>query len=245
MRLFRFSSVAAVLAILLASVPIAAAKAQNSRVRLVGIVSDERAIVVANVDISLVRNDKIELATRSGDQGQFEFRDVTPGKVLLVAHRLGYKERSLAVDVGSSAQQTVQIDLVTLPKDIETVVVEDSPGRLQEFIEHRKASKFGHFFDQNQIRVKNPRYLSELFRTIPGARLAPSPSGGSKLLLRGCKPKIWLDGVLAQDAEIDELIGPSEIAGIEIYTSMAGVPAQYMDRENRACGAVIIWSRQS
>ena len=245
MRLFRFSSAAAVLAVCFASPSLAPLGAQNSAVRLVGIVSDERAIVVPNVDITLRRNDKIELMTHSGDQGQFEFRDVAPGRVLIVAHRLGYKERSVAVDVGSSAQQTVQIDLVTVPKDIETVVVEDSPGRLQEFIEHRKASKFGHFFDQNQIRVKNPRYLSELFRTIPGARLAPSPSGGSKLLLRGCKPKIWLDGVLAQDAEIDELIGPSEIAGIEIYTSMAGVPAQYMDRENRACGAVIIWSRQS
>src|SRR4029079_1893610 len=140
-------------------------------------------------------------------------RDVAPGRVLIVAHRLGYQERSVAGDVGPSAPQSVQIDLITVPKDIETVVVEDSPGRLQEFIEHRKASKFGHFFDQNQIRVKNPRYLSELFSTTHGARLAPSPSGISKLLLRGCKPKIWLDGVLAQDAEIDELIGPSEIAG--------------------------------
>lgn len=245
MRLFRSSAAAAVLAAFSASSPLAPARAQNSPVRLVGIVSDERALVVPNVDLTLSRNDKVELTTHSGNQGQFEFRDVAPGKVLIVAHRLGYKQRSIEVDVGSSAQQTVQIDLVTVPTDIETVVVEDSPGRLQEFIEHRKSSKFGHFFDQNQIRVKNPRYLSELFRTIPGARLAPSPSGGSKLLLRGCKPKIWLDGVLAQDAEIDELIGPSEIAGIEIYTSMAGIPAQYMDRENRACGAVIIWSRQS
>jgi hypothetical protein len=50
---------------------------------------------------------------------------------------------------------------------------------------------------------------------------------------------------MAQDAEIDEIIAPSEIAGIEIYPSWAGVPAQYMDRENRACGTVLIWSRQT
>jgi hypothetical protein len=143
------------------------------------------------------------------------------------------------------SQQTVQVDLVAVAAHLEKLVVEESSGRLQEFIEHRKTNKFGKFFDQAEIRAKSPRYVSELFRNIPGARLFPSASGGSKLTLRGCRPKIWVDGVNAQDAEIDDVIAPSEIAGIEIYPSWAGTPPQYMDRENRACGAVLIWSRQS
>ena len=215
-------------------------------VKLVGSVVDERGTLVPNVELSLRRGNRTEDRTRSRDGGKFEFLGVTPGTVLIEAHRLGYRERTMEVAVGSAnLEQAVKIDLVSVPADIEAVVVEDSPGRLQEFIEHRKSSKFGHFFDQNEIRLKSPRYVSELFRTIPGARLSQTNSGASTLLLRGCRPKIWLDGVMAQDAEIDEIIAPSEIAGIEIYPSWAGVPAQYMDRENRACGTVLIWSRQT
>jgi hypothetical protein len=221
--------------------------AQNvTAVRLFGSIVDERGNFVPNVELTLRRGNRTEGRSRSGDGGQFEFLKVPPGTVLIDAHRLGYKERTMEVVVGSTnLEQAVKLDLLSVPADIEAVVVEDSPGRLQEFIEHRKASKFGHFFDQNEIRARSPRYVSELFRTIPGARLSPTSAGTSKLLLRGCRPKIWLDGVMAQDAEIDEIIAPSEIAGIEIYPSWAGVPAQYMDRENRACGTVLIWSRQT
>ena len=241
MRLISVRS-AAFIALIIA----AQGSANAQRVKLSGLVVDERGIYVSNVELTLRRGNKGEGKTQSGDGGQFEFLNVNPGTVLIVAHRLGYRERSLEVDVQKDlVQQNVQLDIASVAASLQDVVVEESPGRLQEFIEHRKASKFGKFFDQNEIREKNPRYLSEMFRNIPGARLEAVAGGGNKLLLRGCKPKIWLDGVIAQFAEIDEVIAPSEIAGLEVYSSWAGVPAQYMDRENRACGTVIIWSRQT
>jgi hypothetical protein len=215
-------------------------------VTLAGVVTDQLGTPLSNVDLSLHRGRKIADMTRSTDAGRFAFFTVVPGTVTITAHRIGFRERTVQLTVALiNAQQTVDIDMVAIPVDIEDVVIEGAGGRLQEFTEHRKQSKFGHFLDQNQIRQKNPRYLSELFRSIPGARLSPVAGGGNKLLLRGCKPKIWLDGMLAQYAEIDDVIAPSEIAGIEIYPSMAGVPGQYLDRENRACGSVLIWSRQS
>jgi Carboxypeptidase regulatory-like domain len=214
------------------------------KVRLFGTVVDQSGGPVPNVELTLQRGNRAEGAARSGDAGQFDFGQVLPGTMLVIAQRLGYQRRSFEVNVDPQlTSQTVRVDLMTVPADIEKVVIEESSGRFHEFLDHRKASKFGHFFDQDQIRAKSPRWVSELFRTVPGARLAPTASGGSKLTLRGCRPKIWLDGTLAVDAEIDDLIPPSEIAGIEIYPSWAGVPAQYMDRENRACGTVLIWSK--
>jgi hypothetical protein len=220
--------------------------AQAKSVKLSGLVVDERGTPVPAVDLQLRRGNTTEGATQSNDKGLFDFGMVSPGTMLIVAHRLGFRELSLQVDVDPDlSQQTVQVDLVTVAANLEKVTVEESSGRLQEFMEHRKTNKFGHYFDQAQIQAKSPRYVSELFRNIPGARLFPAASGGSKLTLRGCRPKIWVDGVNAQDAEIDDVIAPSEIAGIEIYPSWAGTPPQYMDRENRACGVVLIWSRQS
>lgn len=243
MRRYRSVATAAALSLLsLAGSSVLGAQ----KVKLSGSVIDESGAPVGQVDLVLRRGNRTESTARSTDTGMFDFGSVTPGTMLIVAHRLGFARRSFQVDVDPAlTTQTVQLDLVRTSSELDTVIISDSQGRLQEFNEHRKASKFGHFFDQNEIRAMNPRYVSELFRKIPGARLAPSPAGGSILRLRGCQPKIWIDGVVAQYAEIDEVIGPGEIAGIEIYPSMAGVPSRYMDRENRACGVVLIWSRQS
>lgn len=239
--------VAATSALLIAMVlPHTIAGQTAGSVKVTGSVTDQNHGPVQSVELKLRRGNRVDAITYSDERGQYEFNGVTAGNVTISAQRIGFRRRNFALMVAANAtQQTFDIDLVSIPTDIEAVVIEESPGRLQEFADHRKSSKFGHFFDQNEIRVKNPRYVSELFRGIPGARLAPNPAGGSTLQLRGCQPKVWLDGVQAQYANIDEVIAPSEIAGIEIYPSWAGVPARYMDRENRACGSVLIWSRQS
>lgn len=227
--------------------PFTSSHAQDpARVKLTGTVVDERGSPVPDVALILRRGGQTIAVATSREAGQFDFGPITPGTTFVIVHRLGYKEVNLQVDIDPAlTAQSVKVDLVRVAAQIDPLVVDESSGRLQEFVEHRKSSKFGHFFDQKQIRDLSPRYVSDLFRKVPGARLSPSNAGGSKLLLRGCRPKIWVDGVQAQDAEIDDLINPSEIAGIEIYPSWAGTPSRYMDRENRACGAVLIWSRQS
>lgn len=213
--------------------------------RVSGTIVDQNKAPLSGAEVTL-RSAHLSKKSRSDASGRFEFTGLPAGSATLTILRLGYRARTVPVEIGSiAASAPMQIDLMPVPTDIDPVLIEESRGRLQEFVEHRKQSKFGHFLDQNQIRVKSPRYLSELFRDIPGATLSPASGSGSSLKLRGCRPKIWLDGVLAQGADIDELILPSEVAGIEIYSSWAGVPVQYMDRENRACGTVLIWSRQA
>ncbi len=218
--------------------------AQGS-LQLSGTIFDQNRAPVGNAEVTF-RTAHVSQKSRSDDFGRFQFAGLTAGPAKLTVHRLGFREFTLPVEVGSAdAEKPLTIDLMPLATDIDPVLIEDSRGRLQEFVAHRKQSKFGHFFDQNEIRAKAPRYLSDLFRSVPGATLSPASGSGSSLKLRGCQPRIWLDGVLAEGADIDELIPPSEVAGIEIYSSWAGVPAQYMDRENRACGTVLIWSRQA
>jgi hypothetical protein len=54
---------------------------------------------------------------------------------------------------------------------------------------------------------------------------------------------VRLDGQRVPGAELDEIIAPSEIAAIEFYPSSAGIPPQYMERGNRLCGLVLVWTR--
>ena len=63
--------------------------------------------------------------------------------------------------------------------------------------------------------------------------------------MRGCRdaPMVWLDGARVPGAELDEVIRPDDIAGMEVYASTAGVPAQFLDRTNRGCGTILLWTR--
>jgi hypothetical protein len=54
---------------------------------------------------------------------------------------------------------------------------------------------------------------------------------------------VVLDGQRVPGAELDEVVHPTDIAAIEFYPSNAGVPAQYLERQNRLCGLVLVWTR--
>jgi hypothetical protein len=223
-----------------------AALAQGAaQVTLNGVVLADDRTPLADAVLGLERSGQTLYRVRSASDGRFSFADIPGGAAAITVRRLGYLQRRLEFDINAgTAKDPLEILLTPVATDVEAVTIEGATGKLQGFNARRVRNNFGYFFDQNDIRRKNPRYVSELFRTVPGARLQASRRNGNVLELRNCTPRIWLDGVRADNAQIDELISPSEIAGMEIYPSFAGVPAEYMDKENRACGVVLVWTRQ-
>ena len=100
----------------------------------------------------------------------------------------------------------------------------------------------GQFLTGEEIRDLHPRFTSDVFRRVAGASVRGARFG-STIRLRGCRPKLWIDRVPVRDVELDEVVTPAEIAGLEIYASSAGMPAEYMDREPRPCGVILVWTR--
>ena len=91
---------------------------------------------------------------------------------------------------------------------------------------------------------------SDAFRNLPGVRLVRDSSGFSKQLqIRGimadwCTPSIYLNGglMLGFDAEeIDAMIQPEQLKGIEIYTG-PGIPGAFQQGMT-GCGSIVIWTR--
>jgi hypothetical protein len=72
--------------------------------------------------------------------------------------------------------------------------------------------------------------------------LSASGRVGNTLRIRGCPPLVWIDGVRIPNTQIDEVVTPSDVAAVEIYSSFAGIPAQYFDR-SATCGTILVWSR--
>jgi len=211
---------------------------------LSGVVHDETNAPVTSAQLKLARGGHLEQSATTGADGRFIFKGVAPGDLQISIRRMGYKVSSRNVTVsGPSQPSPLDIALQTVATDVDPVMVEGEDAKMKEFNLRRSSNNFGKYFDGDEIMRRDPRLTSELLRTVPGASIGASTRVGNRVLLRGCKPTIFLNGMKAYGAELDEVAYPSDVAGIEIYLSWAGLPPQYQDRENPGCGAIIVWTR--
>ncbi len=65
-----------------------------------------------------------------------------------------------------------------------------------------------------------------------------------------CAPTVWLDGsrwnpIAERDSvvDIDALVDPSIIAGIEFYRRATQAPLQWGGTTRDACGVIVLWTR--
>jgi hypothetical protein len=214
--------------------------------RVFGIVIDGARDPIANAEVTFLSKGEVRLVGTTDANGRFTLGNFTPGKAMLQVRRIGYEQRNMNITVESENKPTqVEVLLDEVPQKLEEVMVKaDEQGRLRDFSEHKsEKNNFGHYFDRSDIRKRNPTYASELFRTVPGVQVQASDAGGNIVRVRGCRPLLWVDGQRVPGAELDEVVRPSDIAGMEFYSSNAGIPPEFMDRDNGACGIVIVWSK--
>jgi hypothetical protein len=216
--------------------------------RVSGLVTDAGREPLPEVEVAAMDTGSLPgRRTKTDNGGRFDLGRFQQGTLSLRARRIGYEQTTVQVKVGGDGQPTsIEIVLLGVPAELENVNVTASPPptKLRGFYERSSQKRtFGRFLDQHQIRQMNPRTASELFRSVPGVTLASNQSGGNAVRIRGCQPMVWLDDQRVPGAELDDLIVPSEIAAIEFYVSAAGIPAQYLDRGNRLCGLILVWTK--
>jgi hypothetical protein len=209
-----------------------------------GIVRDVDGRPVADVEVGIIRGEQLQQFVITAADGRFLLTGVARGIVPLRIRRLGYAMQFLDVDARVPSAVALEIVMKTVPNELEEVMIAASErGKLHEFYERKQQrGSFGRFLVQREIRQLGPTYASDLFRTVPGIVIRTA-SGGNTIRIRGCQPMVWLDGQRVPGAELDEVIQPSEIAAIEFYPSNAGIPAQYLERGNRLCGLLLVWTR--
>lgn len=222
-----------------------ASSAAQRTYRLTGVVTDPAREPVQNAEVVVMAGQGAARSTETDARGRFDLGEFTPGTLSLRVRRLGYERRAMDVDVGVGGRDTsLELVLSIIPAELENVLVSGAPGRLNEFFQRREQrAAFGRFLDREQIRKKGPTHASDLFRNVPGISIRTNPSGGNAIRIRNCQPMVWIDAQRAPGAELDEIITPGDIAAIEFYPSSAGVPAQYLERNNRLCGLILVWTK--
>lgn len=209
-----------------------------------GIIRDAGGVPIPDAEVGIVRGERLQQFVTTTPDGKFLLSGVPAGVVPLRIRRLGYAIQFLDVDSRETSASTLEIVLKEVASTLDEVMIPAHETRLRGFYDRRQQrATFGRFLDQDEIHRHGARYSSDLFRNVPGVTVGAGSGGGNTIRIRGCQPMVWMDGQRVLGAELDEVIQPGEIAAIEFYPSNAGVPAQFLERGNRLCGAVLVWTR--
>jgi Carboxypeptidase regulatory-like domain len=203
--------------------------------------------------------------------GQYVLRVSRPGYSTRVTQPIAVeKEFVVAVELRLTPL-AVLLDTVTVVAE-KVVVEQQLPFLVDAGFYDRRSKGIGHFLTRTDLDQHPPDRMTNAFQGISGVHVVcggrtSSPNGcdvqapgATTMFKRGvCKPSVVLDGVVlraggvlntestpenrAVDRPVDELLNPFNIEAVEIYTSPAGVPVQYLGYLS-PCGAIIAWSRR-
>jgi len=122
--------------------------------------------------------------------------------------------------------------------------------------QQRVRSGVGRYITEEMIAQRNPFMVSELFWVIPGGYVERGGGIDQEISMRGifsprCSPALFLNGFPLQmpdmggvplsAAELDAVIRPKDLLGVEIYTQ-GQVPAQF-GAGMTGCGAIAFWTK--
>ena len=201
-----------------------------------------------------------QLAAFSDDSGSFVtgIVGVSPGLNTVEFKRIGYDPYTFRLwAVRRHTDFDIEITMTSLPMEMEAVVVEADRtvfafGALRDFY-RRRQSRMGHFITQVDIDEQHPMVTSDLFRQVPGMVVRPGRWGGNRIeslgtrdLTRGCGSfTIFIDGhyiSTESSEELDWLVHPNEIAGIEVYPRPGQVPGRFKIAQ-AVCGVIAVWTK--
>ena len=212
---------------------------------IAGVIRDVAGSPISDVEVGIIQGERLQQFIFTAADGKFLLTGVARSVVPLRIRRLGYAMQFLDVDTRLPSAAALEITLKTVPNELEDVTIPAGEGHLREFYERKQTrSSFARFIDQQEIRRLGATNPSDLFRSVPGIVISSASTGaGNAIRIRGCQPMVRVDGQRVPGAELDEVIKPEEIAAIEFYPSSAGIPAQYLERGNRLCGLILVWTK--
>ena len=120
-------------------------------------------------------------------------------------------------------------------------------ARLSEFEERRRAGQ-GRFITRDEIEKYNVVGTRDLLAMVPFVAVTSGrPFESLAINMRaGCSYQFFVDGVKMHYPTIleSDLPPATEIAGVEIYSNSAFVPAQYKTLDAGGfCGVILVWTR--
>lgn len=225
-------------------------------------ISDDTLEPIPYARVSVLDSDGRVFATRiGGEDGTFSFNVPEEGRISLKAERIGY-ETVVTPSVRVDQFRSMGVELRMSPEAVPLApleVVAHVPRPTSSFhsdFEHRRRRGFGRYISQEEIEERNPPFVTDILRSVPGVHIQSSGQGRNAIVytgrvadLRGqCPAQIYVDGFHVNRAggstfRIDDIVRPLEVYGIEVYRGLSTVPPEFLSPQ-ADCGVVAIWTRR-
>lgn len=261
------------MAALLALLSPADARGQGGSSTLSGRVIDANSrsplpFVVVNLTIPGEGPRRVE----SDVEGRFRVDNLPPQLIRLNLRVIGYEPLNRSLNLYAGRVSSVVYEMSHVQVILPDVVVEETAPTtvLMEGFAQRREQGFGTYFDIDQLSRMGGRNVADIVREAPGVRIVRSTTnethavstrrtigGPGRGPSRECFMQVVVDGMIlwspGPGGEVDAHTGPPpdigrllstrELAGVEIYAGMSGVPLEFR-REGVACGTVVFWTRR-
>ena len=184
----------------------------------------------------------------TSETGAFALSNLPAGTRALEVRAIGYEPVSQAVQLASGRGTTARVTMSKRAEVLAPVTVVGKPSRrardVTGFLE-RKQNGMGHYITQEDIEKRAAINTTDALRMVPGLSVRPNGFGYAIVGRGGCTPTVVLDGMPIQEGatELDNIVRPQDVLGIEVYSGGATVPSQFLSMAN-GCGVVAIWTRR-
>jgi hypothetical protein len=215
----------------------------------------------------------------SDDSGRFNVPITVVGRASLLLRRIGFEPTEKVLT--AMPDTTVRVLMNPVARALETQMVTvrspfvrlDLGGFYRRMAEVENGARVGYFVTPEDLELRKPQNVTDAVEQFPSIRLAPIDDGKrdadgmmSRRKFRiedrnGCPMTVYLDRIRIQpslaggqqgDQEINTLVNPASVAGIEVYPRAMGAPAEFPVADIKPkpgqlavaqCGVVLIWTK--
>ncbi len=227
-----------------------------------GTVRTATGFPVSGAEVRLVDAGPAIAAAVTRDDGSFALRELPPGTHQLEARAIGFRPVRLRLALTAGRVTPVALALGDDATVLATThVTARRASAMAQGYERRLVSGAGHFVTRAELEKWRPTSTLEAVAMVPGVRLVPNGTGSQfgatqisipraltgPLTNATCRAAIYVDGVrwIADAGQsLETMVRPSELYGIEVHTSVATIPLEYL-APDAGCGVVLLWTRRS
>jgi hypothetical protein len=224
-----------------------------------GVVTNLNGVPLPHTEVLIVNT---PLRTFTNDSGVFEFLAAPPGRVRLVARRVGFQPEEQRATLEAGRLRQVDFELKGIPEQLDSVMVREAGGRgrMADFWARRMVG-VGAFLTHEDIARRKPQRSSDLLRTVTGVRVSMGETGldrpvismgrnqitdrnvRGQVSLGACNVSYYVDGSFVPPGtfHMDD-ISPLLLEAVEVYRGPAETPARLRQRDT-ACGVIVLWTR--
>ena len=194
------------------------------------------------------------LAVSTNDRGVFSISGAPGGTQSVLIRAVRYAPEQRAVDLLGETPSSIAVRLTSLKTMLDTIRVTASRVYSADRIgfEQRRKTGFGSYFDSSDVLRIRPFEVTRLFNSMNGVQVVGS-GFNQRILMRGVMIRVSrrLSSTACGSpdltgADLNMMVSPEEIAGVEVYTSAGTVPAQFkgLSQGSMRCGAIVVWTKR-